>query len=206
MSPDAADRVAAAPPWARAVTEDRRILVHNVTWEQYVTVRDALEHHPGLHMTYLEGALEIMSPGWEHEGIKTMVARLLETWGTEVGVDIYGAGEWTLRKQARARGLEPDECYCVGRWKDLPDIAIEVIVTSHLLDKLDVYRGLGISEVWVWSDGSLRVHRLVGDRYEIVPRSVLLPQLDLELLVRYVRPAEQPQAVREYRDDLRAQS
>ena len=32
----------------------------------------------------------------------------------------------------------------------VPDIAIEVVVTSGLVDKMAVYAGLGVPEVWLW--------------------------------------------------------
>jgi hypothetical protein len=40
----------------------------------------------------------------------------------------------------------------------LPDVAIEVIWTRGGLDKLDVYRGLGVPEVWTWQEGRLRFY------------------------------------------------
>jgi Uma2 family endonuclease len=51
-------------------------------------------------------------------------------------------------------GFEPielnDECYCIGTEKEFPDIALEVIVTSGGVDNLEVYKRLGIKEVWFW--------------------------------------------------------
>ncbi|NJL99872.1 MAG: hypothetical protein HC924_14225 [Synechococcaceae cyanobacterium SM2_3_2] len=39
------------------------------------------------------------------------------------------------------------ECCCLGGKKELPDIAIEVVLSSGLVNKLEIYRGLGIPEV-----------------------------------------------------------
>lgn len=36
----------------------------------------------------------------------------------------------------------------------MPQIAIEIMVSNPLLDKLDVYAGLGVAEVWVWHSPS----------------------------------------------------
>jgi len=71
---------------------------------------------------------------------------------------------------------------------DVPDIAVAVIVSSALVDKMAVYAGLGIPEVWVWRPGSgtIAVHRLVGQNYERRERSEALPDLDLALLARFV--------------------
>ncbi|MEG4506483.1 Uma2 family endonuclease [Microcoleus sp. F6_B4] len=37
--------------------------------------------------------------------------------------------------------------------KAIPDLAIEVVFTSGGIDKLQLYKRLGIPEVWFWEDG-----------------------------------------------------
>jgi Uma2 family endonuclease len=56
----------------------------------------------------------------------------------------------TFRKPAKERGLEPDECYVLQTLRDVPDIAIEVAYRHGVIDKLHVYAGLGVKEVWLW--------------------------------------------------------
>jgi hypothetical protein len=75
--------------------------------------------------------------------------------------------------------------------------------TSGGLEKLDVYRGLGVREVWVWEEGKLAAHVLRGDRYVRAARSRLLPGIDLALLARLAARPDQPVAVRELRAALR---
>jgi Uma2 family endonuclease len=185
---------------------DARVLVNQVPWSTYVTMRDLLdEAGSGVRLTYLEGTLEIRSPSRDHELLKTLLARLLEAWADEAGVDLEGIGSTTFRKEAEERGLEPDECYCVGELRELPDFAIEVVVSSGLLDKLDVYAGLGIAEVWVLKDDALSVYRLVSGAYRQEGASECLPALDLAHLASFVRVgAKQSAAVRAYRAELRA--
>jgi hypothetical protein len=77
--------------------------------------------------------------------------------------------------------------------------------TDHLPDKLEVYRGLELPEVWIWKADRPTVWRLgKGGRYHPVKRSRLLPDLDVEQLLSFVRPDDQTAAVRAYRDALRA--
>jgi len=91
----------------------------------------------------------------------------------------------------------------LGELVDVPDIAIEVVY-KHVIDKLDVYAGLGVPEVWIWAEGALVVHRLVGSGYQISERSMLLPGLDLAELASFVqRDLSQTEVVRAYRDGLR---
>ena len=183
---------------------DSRIVVHGVTWEKYVALRELLDDHPGLRMTYLEGALEIMSPSPEHERQKKMIARLIETYAVERRVSLNGYGSTTFRKEARERGAEPDECYVVGPLKDVPDIAIEVVLSSGGIDKLDVYAGLGVREVWFFASGRFSVYRLADDGYGEAQRSAFVPELDLELVTRFIDYEDQSEAVIAYRDALRA--
>lgn len=187
---------------------ERRFVLHGVPWWTYVALRDALDDHAGLKMTYLEGALELMRPSMLHADAKKIIARLVEVWAMEGDVDLRGFGGMTFRKEARERGLEPDECYKLGKLEDdgVPDIAIEVIVTSSLVDKMAVYAGLGVPEVWDWrpANAALVVHRLVGGAYQPRDRSEILPSLDLAELSRFVRPGEnQTQLAKAYQAALR---
>jgi Uma2 family endonuclease len=184
---------------------DERVLLHGVPWAAYAAFRDALdEAGSGARLTYLEGELEIMSPSEDHETLKKLLARLLEAWADENSVELEGAGSTTYRKEALERGLEPDECYCVGELREVPDIAIEVVLSRGQIDKLEVYRGLGVPEVWVHKDGALNVYRLDGGAYREQSASGVLPALDLRHLASFVRPgAKQSLTVREYRAQLR---
>ena len=156
-------------------------------------------------MTYLHGELELMSPSIDHERIKTLFARLLEAYAEESGVELLGFGSWTIRSESHERGLEPDECYVIGvREVTAPDIALEVVWTSGAIDKMDVYRGLGVREVWVWRDEHIEVNVLRDGNYERVDRSELLPSLDLARVASFLDRADQTSAVREYRASLRA--
>jgi Uma2 family endonuclease len=184
-------------------TEEQRLILNNVSWEQYETLRATLDDIPGLRMTYLEGTLEIMSPSPEHEIDKTTIGRLIELYALETDIDLTGYGSTTFRKQAKARGLEPDECYCFGQLKEVPDIAIEVVLSSGGIDKLSVYKGLGIPEVWFWQNNQFAVYRLRQEGYELINRSEFLPELDLSVLAKYVKMPSQTQAVKAYRDTLR---
>lgn len=199
---------AASPFVARSLAADARVVVNSVPWSTYVTMRDLLDAAgSGVRLTYLEGTLEITSPSNDHESLKKLLARLLEAWSDERGIDLEGLGSTTFRKEAAERGLEPDECYCVGEMRALPDIAIEVVVSSGIVDKLAVYAGLEIPEVWVLKDDALTVYRLEGGTYRAQASSDVVPSLDLAHLASFVRVgAKQSAAVRAYRGELRARA
>jgi Uma2 family endonuclease len=183
------------------VDQDQRIVLYDVSWSDYVRLNDTLGR-PGLRMTYCEGALELMSPSFEHEAWKTMAARLVELHAFLRKLPLNGYGSTTFRSKAKKRGAEPDECWTVGRIAkkgDMPDVVLEVIRSSPLLDKLSVYDGLRVPEVWIFRDGGFEVHRRrAAGGYDRLERSTFLPQLDLDLLARFVMRDDQDAALREF--------
>jgi Uma2 family endonuclease len=184
------------------VQPEQRLILNGVSWQQYEILRSTLDDFPGLRVTYLEGTLELMTPSPEHEYSKTIIARLIEIYAVENRISLNGYGSTTFRREARARGLEPDECYCLGELKEVPDIALEVVVSSGGINKLAVYQGLGVPEVWFWQKSLFSLYRLSEQGYEGINQSKFLPALDLPLLARYVSWSDQTQAVIAYRNAL----
>lgn len=176
-------------------------MLSGVPWSTYVTLREALDH-TNLRMTYLEGTLEIMSPSRRHEVEKKQFARFLELFCLERDIPLYGYGSTTWRSEAKARGLEADECYSRGE-RELPEIAIEVIVSHGSVDKLEVYRGLGIREIWLVEAGACTVLSLRDAGYVKIPSSEVIPEVDLVRIVQYAMRPDQHAALRAYRDELR---
>ena len=185
--------------------EEQRVVLPSFTWQQYESLLATLGDHPGLRLIYLKGTLEIFMPSSEHEMIKKVIARLLERYAEEIELPLHGYGSTTFRREAKARGLEPDECYCVETLKELPDFAIEVNLTSGGVDKLAVYQGLGIPEVLIWQNNQLTLYDLREASNQAVERSQFFPDLDWQLLAQYVRPQDPPQAVKEFLQAVRSQ-
>jgi Uma2 family endonuclease len=205
MRREIVDQRVAAATGARRRSAESRFVLYDVPWHTYVTLRDTLDDQTGLRVTYLEGTLELMRPSADHEEYKKLLARLVEAYAEEQDLDLRGYGGATFRQEAVKRGLEPDECYWLGRIGSRPDIAIEVVVSSGLVDKLDVYAGLEVPEVWVYADGKLTVHRLVDGAYRVQTASSVLPELDVNHLAGFVVPDEnQTRLVKAYRASLRA--
>ena len=185
--------------------EERRVLLSMVPWSTYVVLRDSLDSS-GVRMTYLQGQLEIRSPSREHEVDKKQIARLLELFCLERDIPLFGYGSTTFRSEERERGLEPDECYCRGADREIPDVAIEIIVTHGSIDKLEVYRGLGVREVWTFEAGRFRVLALRDERYELIATSAVLPEVDLARIAHFATQPDQHLALRAFRDELRDSS
>lgn len=183
-----------------------RLLLHGVSWKDYAVVREALDGL-GLRMTFCEGELELMSPLRPHEEWKKNVARLVELWALERDVPLYGYGSTTFKNAMRERGVEPDECYCVGaEMRDWPQIVVEVVHTNPFaVDRRRVYAGLGAPELWIFERGAFAIWHHDGGDYARMERSKLLPELDFDVLARFAVRTDQPQALKEWREVIRRQ-
>lgn len=182
---------------------EERLILTGVTWEQYEQLLTAFGDSSTYRTTYLAGTLEIMSPSRRHEISKKNIARLLELYLEEAEIDFLGLGSTTFRRQEGEAGKEPDECFCIGTEKDLPDIAIEVVVTSKKDNILAVYLLLGVKEVWFWENEQLKVYVLENNQYYLREKSVILPQLDLKMLSQFVNHPNPRLAVKQFRELLR---
>ena len=179
-----------------------------MSWQDYEALRDMRGQSGAVRITYLEGELELMTPGGPHETQKKKLARLLEAWAEEERVVLEGFGSWTLDSREAERGAEADECYVVGRPDsdpsiDVPDFVIEVVVSSGGIDKLEVYCKLGVREVWFWQNQRLHFWALRGDSYVAVEQSGILQDLDVGLIERSMGEPSQTAAVAALRRALR---
>jgi Uma2 family endonuclease len=225
--------LASIPPGEYVPTADERIVLYNVPWSHFEVQLALRGDAPSPRMAYLDGALELMSPSKGHERTKSYIGRLIEVFAMERDVMLSPYGSWTLKGPPELAGVEPDECYIVGpdQDKERPDLAIEVIWTSGSIDeqreemggrdpagfaggeggdaprgidKLEIYRRLQVGEVWSWKDGVLSVHVLSAGRYQKAERSALFPELDLALLCMFLDRRSATEAMRDFRNALRA--
>jgi Uma2 family endonuclease len=184
----------------RAEVGELRFLIHNVGWDRYEGLLE-LFGDDGPRMNYSRGNVELMSPLVPHERYSSLIGFLIEAMVEELEIPANALGSTTFRKQAADRGLEPDECYYLGanagridaqRRVDLdvdppPDLAIEVEITSGLLDKLDLYAGLGVPEIWRFDGEALSILLLQPDRtYQSSGTSRAFTFLPMGEIVRFL--------------------
>jgi len=185
--------------------DDHFVHLSGVTWEDYERLLEIRGDHSAPRYTYLEGELEIMSPSRTHESIKSTLGCLVEVWCLERGIEFTKLGSWTLTDHAVERGAEPDECYVFGsdyRNATRPHLAIEVVWTHGSINKLEVYRMLGVREVWYWSRGRIQPHELVDEQYQAIDASKVLAGINLRELARFIDSPSTSHAIREYRKAL----
>ncbi|MGK7954796.1 MAG: Uma2 family endonuclease [Crocosphaera sp.] len=178
---------------------EQRLILTGISWEEYEQFLDSLGDSATYRTIYLEGVLEIMSPSRRHEVSKRNIGRLLEVYLEAAEIDFWGLGSTTLRVDEGKAGKEPDECYCLRTDKELPDLAIEVIITSGNIKILEVYRRLGVKEVWLWQNDQLHIYYLENEQYSLKEKSQLLPNLDLNLLCQFIEHPNPRLAMKEFR-------
>lgn len=198
---------AVRPPSPRDTGEhDNVVVLHGVPWAHYQALLRSRGEAPRPKLAFLDGELEIMTTSMRHEIAKKLIARLVETFAEERDVQLTGAGNTTFRRKAKLAGLEPDECYFVGRIRRSPHLAIEIVHTSGGIDKLEIYRRLGVAEVWFWIEGRFWLYGLTRTGYRELDASAVMPGIELERIARIVVTTEDDQqtaVVRAYRRSLR---
>jgi len=194
------------PAGEHVPTADQRLVTYSVPWAHYEAQLALRGEAPVPRMAYLEGALELMSPSKDHERVKSYVGRLVEAYALERGIEFSPYGSWTLKNAPKRSGAEPDECYIVGtdQGKDTPDLVIEVVWTSGGIDKLEIYRRLGVGEVWFWKDGQIAVYVRDDDRFLPADRSRVFPDLNLSLLCSFLDRLTVSQAVKAFLQAVQA--
>ena len=180
--------------------------MHGISWADYEAQLAVKGDTTSPRISYLDGAMELMSPSKDHERIKSYIGMLIEAFALVRGIDLSPYGSWTLKAAAKQAGVEPDECYLVGtdQSRETPDLVVEVVWPSGGLDKLEAYRRLSVSEAWFWKDDAIQIYVLRGGEYEVTRESISLPGLDLALLLSFLDRPTALQAVRAFRAALAA--
>ena len=188
-----------------------RYITDKVSWEYYETLLTQLGDSLEFRLTYLDGILEVMSPSRNHERIKTLIGDLLLIYFLETDTEYYPTGSMTLRNPEQRGGTEPDESYCIGTNKEIPDLAIEVVITSGGINRLEVYQRLGVREVWFWQNNRFLVYHFRSENveqfqqtsgYELINSSEILPDINLTILAEYVQHPNPLIAAKSFRKTL----
>lgn len=179
------------------VPPGQRLLLRDVTWQEFETILDELGDHRSARLAYENGTLEMMMPLPEHEDDKEIVGDLIKALLEELDVEFRSLGSTTFKK-AQMQGLEPDQCFYIqneaairGKKRiDLtvdppPDLAIEIDVTSRTHPS--IYAALRVPELWRFDQGKLQISVLQGADYREVVESPMFRGLPLrEVLPQYL--------------------
>jgi Uma2 family endonuclease len=186
---------------------DQRVTLRRIRWKDYEALLGFRDPEDPVRATYLEGELELMSLCPLHQSSSRRLDSLLAAFAVERGIELVGSLTCSLRSQALGRGIEPDSGYLLGTSRPeedaVPSIAFDVVVTPGGIPRLEVYRGLGVREVWFWRDEQLKFYAARDHGFEQVEYSELLPAFDPTLVGRFMLGSHDEEAVQAFRQVVR---
>ena len=172
-----------------------------LNWQQFKDIQASFENVPGVRLFYCQGVLEIVGISKPHEVFQSIIGLLLGIYFEVREIEFFPSGAYSQIVEGQVE-YQSDLSYCFGTDKDVPDLCIEVVITSGSPIKLQKYRLMGVSEVWFWEDGTLQLYGLREQGYERITSSELLPELDLSLLKRCILFASPLEALKEFRTGI----
>jgi Uma2 family endonuclease len=182
---------------ATSPAAEQHFIVHGLTWQQFKTIQASFESVPNVRLFYCEEVLEIVSTGKLHEEIRCLISLLMGQYFIQRRIVFFPSGAYSQIVEGKVE-YQSDLSYCFGTRKDVPDLCIEVVITSGIPIKLRKYRQMGVREVWFWEDGTLELYHLREQGYEQISSSEFLPELDLSLLKRCILFASPLDALEEF--------
>lgn len=184
-----------------------RILLHDISWQQFEALLQDLGDHRAARLAYDRGTLEIMTPLPEHEYYKEVLSEATKEIADVLERDYESYGSTTWRRQIKEAGLEPDNCFYFQNESKVrgklsfdldrdppPDLSLEIDLTSKSLNRLPIYARLGVPELWCYDDGQITIYHLRQGAYVEAANSLVFPQLPIR---------ELPQLIEEYRQQGR---
>jgi Uma2 family endonuclease len=191
-----AETSAVPPDFKEVLSESAEFMQVPATWGAYLRLVKARGDLARPKYTYLDGVLTIMSPGYNHEHLKSRLSWMVETALVLLPVNFLASGELTLRRGGRKwrKAAEGDASYYLTNLDKVagkarvrmsegppPDLVVEVVISHDADESLKVYAAFGVREVWVCDARRLRFLVLGGDgAYAETPTSVCLPFLSAE--------------------------
>jgi len=173
-----------------SVPPGQRIILTDVNWSNFEDILQELGEKRASKVAYFQNQLEIRMPLPEHEFDKEIIGDMVKILLEELEVDRECYGSTTFKRKDMEAGIEPDNCFYIQNYRlmigkrrlDLtvdppPDLAIEVDVTSQT--QLSAYEALGVAELWLFSQGRLRINVLQGGEYVESSFSPIFPNLPI---------------------------
>ncbi|MEO1634278.1 MAG: Uma2 family endonuclease [Cyanobacteria bacterium J06631_9] len=197
-----------------------RVVLENISWYTYQSLLADFERSPAIRLTYDSGTLEIRMPLDVQESYKKLIGRLIEAATEELGLEVRSLGSKTCNREDLTSGLEPDQCYYIQNELlvrgveqiDLnqlppPDLAAEIDITSSSLDRFEIYKNLGVPEIWRFDGECLTINLLTDGGYSSVNQSIALIPLtakDFSEFVARSKVVGENSLLRQFRATLRA--
>lgn len=166
--------------------QDQTLRLAGMNWADFEQLIS--EEYLGYRVSFFNGVISLVSPSRSHEQISSIISCLINAYCREFSLSYYAMGSTTLKHEPLV-GKEPDVSYSFETDKNIPDLAIEVVLSSGSIEDLAKYKILGVPEVWFWQDQKLTFYQLQSNGYKQVSSSIFLPKLTAKGLVLFVNQA-----------------
>ena len=175
------------------------VVLHNVSWQTYQALLADMGEHRATRLAYDHGILEIKMPSKLHELINRLLERIITTLTEELGMNVLPLGSTTFNRQAQA--VEPDSCFYIQNSDrvnlesneplDLPpDLVVEVDITSSLRSRLNIYKIMGVPEIWRYNRQGFAILQLREGEY-VECESSLTPNISARFLTALIEQGKQ---------------
>jgi len=179
----------------RAPSDDSNVLqlpfviLQNVAWQTYQALLADMGEHRSARLAYDHGTLEIKLPSKLHELLNRLLERIVVTLTEELDMDVLSFGSTTFDNEELKQGVEPDSCFYIQNASRVnpeddsppqdfpPDLVVEVDITSSSKSRLNIYRSMGVGEVWRYKRNQLVILKLQEGNYLECESSSVFPML-----------------------------
>jgi len=203
---------------------ENRVILDPVSWETFNQLLQDLGDKRSQRLAYSQGTIEIMTPLGEHEHNNRFIERLIYVIIDELELDVKSFGSLTLKAENQKKGVEPDSCFYIQnefrvRNKQnidvnidpVPDLVLEIDITSSFLDKFVIYGALGVPEIWRYNGKVLRVSLWNAENkvYEASDYSRVFSWLKVDDLSDFIQQSlidGETKTLRDFRHWLQSQS
>lgn len=191
------------PPNDEGVLSLPFVVLHNIGWKTYQALLADMGEHRSARIAYDRGTLEIKMPSKLHELINRLLERIITTLTEELGMNILSLGSTTFDSEAIGQGVEPDSCFYIQNADRVnpeddtppqdfpPDLVVEVDITSSSRSRLNIYKTMGVPEVWRYRKQGLTILQLQEGEYVDCEYSSVFTFLSAGVLANFLERGRQ---------------
>ncbi len=181
----------------------RTILLHDISWKEYENFLEDFAERSGWKLAFDGGKLEIMPPTPEYEGYSFNFQLFVVAYCDIFNLNFEGRGSTTFRSKILKKGVEPDECFYIQSAEKIigkkipskefpvPDVAVEIDITTESLDKFPIYSALQVPELWIYDGENLTFYELENKEYREISHSRTMPSLSSQDLAEFLQLSKQ---------------
>ena len=169
--------------------QDAIITIQNVTWQEYENIVETIGEASWCRVSYLDGVLQLMSPGINHERVKEGFSLIIQLYCIKNNIKCFAFGSSDLKKK-KTKGKQPDTAFSFFEDKENPDLAVEANFTSGGIDDLKIYTEIEVPEVWIYDiRNKTRLYSLIDKEYKEITVSKYLKDLTPAILNEIIQVA-----------------